>query len=73
VSTTSSDPLVSIKLSEIKRLLDALATARDDNPRNRQLWVQWAGIYQRLCKQANVPAGQPRNAGPYPDPAKAGV
>jgi len=65
-----SDPLVSLKLSEIKRILDALATARHANPLNARLWVQVAGLYQRLAKEAGVLAGQPRNAGPYPEPAK---
>jgi len=77
VSTTSRDPTVTLKLSEIKRILDGLALAtspRGDNiDLKRRLWVQVAGLYQRLEKQVQVPAGQPRNAGPYPDPAKAGV
>jgi len=65
-----SDPLVSLRLSEIQRIRDVLASLRDYSPMISRLWVQVAGLYQRLAKDAKLPAGQPRNAGPYPEPAK---
>jgi transcriptional regulator with PAS, ATPase and Fis domain len=52
MSTDSDDNrLVSLKLGEIRRIRDALQKERDRSNLARQLWVQVAGLYQRLQKQ----------------------
>jgi hypothetical protein len=70
MSKDSEDPLVGLRLSEIQRIRDALASLREYSPMISRLWVQVAGLYQRLAKNSKQPAGEPRNAGPYPEPAK---
>jgi hypothetical protein len=53
MSTDSDDDLlVSLKLGEIRRLRDALQRERDRSNLARGLWVQVAGLYQRLHKEA---------------------
>jgi len=42
---------VLIPLGEIKRIRDALQRERDRSNICRQLWIQVAGLYQRLQKQ----------------------
>ncbi len=46
----SKKRIVEIDLAEIQRLRDALARLRDYSPMIRQLWIQVAGLYQRLEK-----------------------
>lgn len=47
-SDTDDDRLVPVKLGEIRRLRDALQRERDRSNIARQLWLQVAGLYQRL-------------------------
>lgn len=45
-----SKELVTVDLAEIQRIRDALMRLRDYSPMIRQLWIQVAGLYQRLSK-----------------------
>lgn len=45
---------VSVDLTEIQRIRDQLMRARDDSPRVRLLYLQVAGLYQRLSKSAGI-------------------
>ena len=59
--STASDPIASdltnrqryvlVRLDELDRLKLALMRARDYHPVNRQLWIQFAGLVQRVEKQ----------------------
>lgn len=49
--TTASDDLVTVPLSEIQRLRDALARLRDYAPMVKVLFNQVAGLHERLAKQ----------------------
>lgn len=51
MNTASDRRTVSIELSEIQRIRDALARVRDDSPRCRELFRQVAGLYQRLERE----------------------
>lgn len=48
MNTASDRRKVTIELSEIQRIRDVLARARDDSPRCRELFRQVASLYQRL-------------------------
>lgn len=48
--TASSKKIVPIDLAEIERICHALERLRDYSPMIRQLWIQTAGLKQRLEK-----------------------
>ncbi len=48
MNTASDRRKVTIELSEIQRIRDVLARARDDSPRCRELFRKVASLYQRL-------------------------
>lgn len=47
---------VRVKLHEIRRIRDELARVREENNLNKVLWVQVAGLYQRLREQPGLAA-----------------
>jgi len=48
--TTASDDLVTLPLSEIQRIRDALARLREYSPMVKVLFNQVAGLHERLAK-----------------------
>lgn len=48
---TGDNRLVTIRLHEVRRIRDALASIRQENSLNDALWRQVAGLYQRLRAQ----------------------
>jgi len=62
MNTVSDTRIVTLPLSEIQRLRDALMRARDDSPRVRELFRQVASLYQRLEKGHTEKEAQGRTA-----------
>jgi hypothetical protein len=51
---SGDDRYVMVKLVEIRGIRDTLARLRQENNLNQVLWVQVAGLYQRLRAQPDL-------------------
>ena len=50
----TSDPLVTVRLSDIQRIRDLLMRLREESPQTRRAWIQVAGLYERCAQQAKA-------------------
>lgn len=60
---SGDNQLVQIPLFEIRRIKDMLARLRNENNLNQVLWVQVAGLYQRLRAQPGTRTATPHTQG----------